>query len=193
MTKEGKPFKSNSRIPRNVRLWLRRKKLASRAIKKVKTVKGCKNLREKIEEAESELSKLHFKFKVDRENKAIDKMKVNSKYFYTFVRNRINKKNNVGPFVDKKGNMIKDKPADTLQTQYESVWSSPLKEKIVDDPDDFFSDDFNHTDNKTIITEVNIDRVKIRKTIMKLKNNVALGPDRIPVSFLKTFCYFIMV
>ena len=110
MTKEGKPFKSNSRIPRTVRLWLRRKKLASRAIKKVNTVKGCKHLREKIEEAELELSKLHFKFKIDKENKAIEKMKSNSKYFYTFVRNKINKKNNVGPFVDEKGNKIKDKP-----------------------------------------------------------------------------------
>ena len=52
-TSEGKSFKSNSRIPRTVRLWLRRKKLASRAIKTVKTAKGCKHLREKIEEAES--------------------------------------------------------------------------------------------------------------------------------------------
>ena len=187
-TKEGKPFMSNSRIPRTVRLQLRRKKLASRAIKKVKTVKGCRHLREKIEEAEAELSKLHFKFKIEKENKAIEKM--NSKYFYTFVRNKINKKNNVGPFVDKKGNIINDKPANTLQEQYESVWSVPMKEKIINDPDEFFND--NNDDHKPTITNVSIEKVKIRKAIMKLKNNAAPGPDGIPVSFLKSFVDYLL-
>ena len=68
---------------------------------------GCRTLREKIEEAELELSKLHFKFKIDKDNKAIEKIKSNSKHFYTFVRNKVNKKNSIGPFVDKKRNIIK--------------------------------------------------------------------------------------
>ena len=70
-TKNGEDFKSNNRIPRQVRLWLRRKSLASKALTKVKTKKGCKNLKLKIEEAKRELARSLFKRKVDEENLVI--------------------------------------------------------------------------------------------------------------------------
>ena len=121
-------------------------------------------------------------------------MKTNSKYFYTFVKNKVNKKTNVGPFIDDKGNVINEKPADTLQKQYESVWPSPLEDKAISDPDSFFYEN-NTTDNDTIkpkITKAYIDKIKIRKAIKKLKNNAAPGPNGVPVSFLKTFYELIL-
>ena len=65
LTKKGDNFKSKNKIPRQVRLWLRRKSLASKALMKVKTVKGCRNLKLKIEEAEKELSRSLFKRKIE--------------------------------------------------------------------------------------------------------------------------------
>ena len=50
--KEGKNFRSKNKIPRTVRLWMRRKNLASKALLRVKTLKGCSNLKDKIREAE---------------------------------------------------------------------------------------------------------------------------------------------
>ena len=78
-TKEGESFKSKNKIPRQVRLQLRRKSLESKALTKVKTTKGCKDLKRKIEEAERELSKSFLKRKLDEEDLAINKMKSNPK------------------------------------------------------------------------------------------------------------------
>ena len=68
------------------------KNLASKALLKVTTVKGCRRLKDIITEAELQLSKSAFSRKIARENKAIDKMKKNPKYFYTYVKSQTNKK-----------------------------------------------------------------------------------------------------
>ena len=75
--KEGKNFRSKNKIPRTVRLWMRRKNLASKALLRVKTLKGCSNLKDKIREAEREITKENFKRKLDLENKAIAEMNRN--------------------------------------------------------------------------------------------------------------------
>ena len=98
-----------------MRLWLRRKSLASKALMKVKTVKGCRNLKLKIEEAEKELSRLLFKRKVEEENLAITKMKSNPKFFYTYVRKKTKTKNKIGPFTNEKGDILTEHPAESLQ------------------------------------------------------------------------------
>jgi len=91
-TKEGNYYKSKNRIPCQVRLWLRRKSLALKALRKVKTIKGCRRLKEKIEEAELELSKSMFKRKIEEENNAINKMKTYPKHFTLILRKKQNLK-----------------------------------------------------------------------------------------------------
>ena len=51
-------------------------------------------------------------------------MKVNKKYFYTYVKNKQSKKGKIGPFVNKDGNIINDTAANILQNQYRSVVNS---------------------------------------------------------------------
>ena len=138
-TKEGNTFKSKNRIPRQVRLWMRRKNLASKAIRKVKTIKGCRNLKEKIREAETELSKSSFKRKIDEENNAIDKMKLNPKYFYSYIKKKTKSKSKIGPFVNDKGEILKEHPADSLQSQYKSAWNVPSETYRIRNPDRFFA------------------------------------------------------
>ena len=70
----GKNYSSRNRIPRQVRLNLRRKQLASKAMKTVKTSERCRKLKEKIAEAERYLSGSYYNFELDKENKVIDKM-----------------------------------------------------------------------------------------------------------------------
>ena len=65
---------------------MRKKNLASKAIKKVTTTKACRRLKEIIEEAEMEISKAAFSRKISRENRAINKMEKNPKYFYTYIK-----------------------------------------------------------------------------------------------------------
>ena len=184
-TKEGNTFKSKNRIPRQVRLWMRRKNLASKAIRKVKTIKGCRNLKEKIREAETELSKSSFKRKIDEENNAIDKMKLNPKYFYSYIKKKTKSKSKIGPFVNDKGEILKEHPADSLQSQYKSAWNVPSETYRIRNPDRFFAPSDNSNPS---LEEVSINRVKIRKSIMRLKNGAAPGPDGITVEILKNFC-----
>ena len=63
VNKEGKNFKSRNRIPRLVRLNMRRKQLASAALKKAKTAEKCRKLKEKISEAEKDISKVIYLIK----------------------------------------------------------------------------------------------------------------------------------
>ena len=71
---------------------MRRKQLASAALKKAKTAERCRKVKEKISEAEKEISKSYFSYKINKENDAIDKMKENKKYFFTYVkRNKMTK------------------------------------------------------------------------------------------------------
>ena len=48
LNKEGKDFKSRNQIPRMVRLNMRRKQEASKALRTVKSAKRCRKLKNKI-------------------------------------------------------------------------------------------------------------------------------------------------
>ena len=45
---DGKIFKSKNRIPRQTRLWLRRKSLASKQLRKATSINSCRRLKDKI-------------------------------------------------------------------------------------------------------------------------------------------------
>ena len=77
VTNQGKIFQSKNKIPHTTRLWLRRKILASKKLKTVKTVRSCRGLKEVIKLAEDTLSKSYFQRKFQKENKAIDLMSKN--------------------------------------------------------------------------------------------------------------------
>ena len=66
----------------------KKEKLASRALKDVKSVNRCRRLRDIVQESENQLSKSYFKRKILAENKAIEKMTKNPKHFYTYVKSK---------------------------------------------------------------------------------------------------------
>ena len=49
----GKTFKSKNRIPPQTCLWLRRKQLASKQLRKAPTVRACRRLKDVIELADN--------------------------------------------------------------------------------------------------------------------------------------------
>ena len=163
---------------------MRRKNLASKALLRVKTLKGCSNLKDKIREAEREITKENFKRKLDLENKAIAEMNRNPKHFFKYVKRLTKNKGKIGPFTDSKGKVIDKDPATILQDQYMSVLTKPLPNKKVNDPKDFFKDD---EEDKPKLKEITINRVKIREAIMKTKSGGAAGPDGITIDFVKQF------
>ena len=197
VTKEGTNYKSKNRIPRLVRLNMRRKQLASVALKKVKTAERCRKLKDKISEAEKEISKSYYAYKINKENDAINKMKENKKYFFSYVKKKQNDKGMIGPFIDKEGNTINDTAANILQNQYKSVWSQPRPEDIISNIGEYFnidtddstnSDSINSSDFSPKIDHISFTRDKIRKAIMGVKIDAAPGPDGITPVLMKMFC-----
>ena len=54
----------------------------------------------KITEAERFLSRSYYNFKLDKEDKAIDKRQDNPKSFFTFMKSKNKERTKIGPFVD---------------------------------------------------------------------------------------------
>ena len=98
-----------------------------------------------------------------------------------------------------------DKPCETLRAQYEKVFSTPLLQYEVKDPEAFFAPVYNCMDCDNKITyffpldlepekqnwnlhdvdKVTINPVVIMKIMQKLEATMTSGPDGIPVILLK--------
>ena len=81
---KDKLFRSKNLIPRRVRTLLRRKKEASKDMKKATTTDRCKWLKNKIKECDKELLQSDFNRRKEDELKAIDRMKFDKDYFEQF-------------------------------------------------------------------------------------------------------------
>ncbi len=132
LTKEGNPFKSRNRVPRDVRIQLRRKLSASNKLKTAPSVNRCIALRDRILKAEESLKLSQISRHQNMETKAWSDMKRNPKAFYSYISRVRKSEGGVGPFVDSDGNLIAESTAETLNTQFCSVFSNtdPSQERI---------------------------------------------------------------
>ena len=120
----------------------------------------------------------------DAEKKATEQIRTNSKAFYSFTRSRQRAKVKVGPFKDKSGSINPD-PANTvdaLKTQYESVFSTPKADKVVLDPESFFSDS---PAEHPHLTDVNFTREDLEEACKEISPVSAAGPDGLPAKLLR--------
>jgi hypothetical protein len=141
LTSNGKSFKSNNKIPREVRTLLRRKLQASHLLKSASTISRCAFLRDNIAKAEAELrDSLRLK-KLTEEHQAWRAMRTSPNSFFKYVNRLKNVANKIGPLTDLKGNPLQSKVADSLNNQFVKVFSTPVQEKIINDPEVFFGID----------------------------------------------------
>ena len=72
-----------------------------------------------------------------------------------------------------------------LLEQFNSVFTMPLTNKQVTDPDSFFSvQSIISHDDEVFLTNIIITESIIKDSIKELSANSAAGPDRIPASLL---------
>ena len=181
VNKDKSSHSSNNRIPRRVRTLFRNKKNASNALKTVKSVKRCLNLRKKIEAAEEELKYLYSNRKSKLESAAIDKIKRNPKAFYAYAKRQSKTFNGVGPFLKSNGDPIEVSEAEALKQQYETVFSDPKEDAKIHNPKEFFSE----TTNDENIGNILFNYQDIRDSIDELSSKAASGPDGVPAVLLK--------
>ena len=72
---EKKEFSSKNKIPRQVRILMRKKRKLSESILRTKSMRRCLNLRDKLESVEKALKESYDKRRTNQEKEALEKMK----------------------------------------------------------------------------------------------------------------------
>lgn len=142
-----------------------------------------------LQSLERKLALAHIKIRdainndlIYKEQKAVDKVKSNPKYFYSYAKKFSKKKNNISMLFDKNDNLhvnVRD-IANMLQDHFTSVFSDPSKTNME-------SASFNPPVCNYPFTDNMLEFVvnDIIEAIEKMNSNAASGPDEIPVCLLK--------
>ena len=132
---------SKNFIRKIVRNLMKKKQKLSQKILKSKSWEKNYSVMLELEEVEEELSSHYSARRRKEEKEAIQRLKSNPKYFYSYQKRFSKTVNTIGDFVKKNGEIITDpvEKAEKLKDQYESVASKPDKEFIVNNAAEFFS------------------------------------------------------
>lgn len=125
-----------------------------------------------------------FNEQLDRkERNAVEKIKTNPKYFYSYAKSLSRVKSTVNMLFNNDGNIVTDPKAmaDVLQHQFSSVFSDPLSPDIVDPVFDSPEIVQPLQDNDFVINDEDI-----LSAISAIPTDSASGPDGIPVTLLKS-------
>ena len=176
-------FRSKNKIPREVRNLMRKKRNLSKVMLKAKSFSRLLKLRENLEAIELKLQNSYEVRRNKQEKGAIMKIKKDPKAFYGYAKRFSKTNSDIGPFFCKEGNPITESKeiVEMLRQQYESVFSIPLEEKQILNPEEFFSTN----DAKETLDNIPFNRKDILEKIDCLSAGAASGPDGIPAILLK--------
>ena len=150
--------KSNNKIPKRIRTLMKRKKKLSKNI--LASTSWQKNYKTMVElrQVEDEIDEEYKKRRLKEEKAAIQTIKQNPKYFYSYAKKFSKSKGEIAAF-EKEDGVLTDDPAEQaeiLRRQYESVASKPFEDFKVND--DFFmqNEEVAETNAQTCKTDVTV-------------------------------------
>ena len=173
--------RKQSSIPRERRnLMRRRARINKQLAGNINANKRCHLEKESID-IEKKLQASYRNEKKERETRACEAIKVNSKYFFSYAKLLSRVKAGIGPLIDTAKTVISCplKIADMLSEQYNSVYSVPQDEMVS--PDILFGD-------QTIgpaLEDITFSTEDIVKAIDEISPTSAAGPDGFPAILLK--------
>ena len=165
------------KICREKRTLFRKKRKLINALQKCNTQDGKQVIEKEIQNYEEKIKRLLVSKIEKEEDKAIDTIKKNPRYFYSFAKRKTNMREEVGPLKTEQGKELTSNPqqiADILKMQYESAFSKPKEDKRVVNPTLFFSSIDNERET---ISDIEFDTADIVKAINEVKTYSAAGPD----------------
>ena len=130
----------------------------------------------KLTEIETKLQESYATQDRREEDKAVEAIKTNPKYFYSFASRRGKSHNPIGPLTDEEGNHVSEpkEMANILSKQYKSAFSTPMPNPPIPNPDQL-----------TCISDISFTQEQMMKAIDEVSSNSAPGPDRFPAILLK--------
>ena len=100
--------KSKSQIPRERKNLMRKRRRINLQLRKTASEARRKKLKMEATEVERQLLKSYQKSRMDCETKAVNAIKKNPKYFFSYARKFSSVKISIGPFVDAANKLVTD-------------------------------------------------------------------------------------
>ena len=172
-------------IPKDRKILMRKRTTLNKQLTSTYNENRKCTIRAKIAQIEQRIMESHLKQKSTEESRAIDNIKQNPKYFFSYCKRYSKTKTQIGPLKTDMGSLTKD-PKETSQLllhQYNSVFSSPQAEAVIHDPASFFTEDTSH--HRPCLTDIDVTEEDISRAIKELKPNAAAGPDGVPAILLR--------
>ena len=182
--RKSTPIKqTNSKIPKKRRSLMRRRTTLKKQYISAKSKPRRESIMKQLISIEKELQKSHNDQRHATETKAIDKIKVNPKFFYSFAKRFSKVKVGVGPLINKDKKLVNDplEMAEILSEQYSSVFSSPKNEDT--ELNTLFPD--HDTSDLPSLSQINFTDAQLADAMKDLAPNAAPGPDGFPAILLK--------
>ena len=163
-------------IPRERKILMRKRTNLRKRYQIANTISRRSSIQNKLVEIERKLQESYKVEEKREEDRAVEAIKSNPKYFYSFASRNRKTHSNIGPLEDADGNHTSDQKvmANILSSQYKSAFSTPTQ---------------NHgahtTPPPTVLSDVEFNENQITAAIDEISSNSAAGPDRFPAIFLK--------
>lgn len=167
---------TNKIVPRDRRILMRKRIKLRKRLKHSVVPNTRKLIENQLTDIEMKLQESYTQEKNFRENRAVEAISSNSKYFYTYAKKNSATVQKVGPMLDASGQYTSNPSsmADILSRQYAQAFSIPSQAPISTDS----------------LPALHIDDVEIAEedfiiAINEISTNSAPGPDRFPAIMLK--------
>ena len=176
------PSRSRCRIPRHRRILMRTRRRINTQLTKSPCEARRIALTNRLIKIEKQLCQSHCDEEELREASAVQRIKTNSKYFFSYAKSFSRIKTGIGPLEDD-SNCLTSNPktmAEILSDQYASVFSQPKHSS--NEPQDLFPD---HPESQTSISDILFTEEELIEAMKEVKSNSASGPDEFPAMILK--------
>jgi hypothetical protein len=173
---------TKSKIPSHRVKLMRRRTRCNKHLQSPRSSIHKQHLLTELREIEKSLQKSYKKQREFNEGKAVDAIKTNSRYFYSYSKKFSKVKSSVGPLLDSSNNLESGplKMAEILSNQYKSVFSEPRSDHPTTHPNpDFMSK------GRGSLSDIEFTKQDLIDAIDDISPNAAAGPDRFPAILLK--------
>ena len=175
--------KKRNVIPQVRRKLMTRKRCINKRLLRTSSPSTIRHLKSELIEIEKKMVNSHRTCKENEETQAIQLIKKNTKYFFSYAKRFSKLKNNIGPLIDKNEKVVSDDQgmAQMLATQFSNAYSQP-KSKLPTASELF--DNCSSFMNSLPFTEEDL-----LEAIESLKLQSSAGPDGFPSVYLKICRY----
>ncbi|KAK3871221.1 hypothetical protein Pcinc_001260 [Petrolisthes cinctipes] len=132
--------KKKNDIPKDRRIIMRKRAAVRKKFKDTKSEHNKRLIEARLERMDQELRESVRRQQQLTEKNAVEAIKTNPKYFYTYAKNNSKLKTDVMALTDADGNLENDPPklCELFSQQFAGVFNAPLRTMAIDDSGSFF-------------------------------------------------------